>query len=160
MIFTKPHGPEDKDRVFIHCSNGRGSSLTIARGAVVIMDTSAQAASLGELGYRVTTSATLGDVRYAGIAEQLMPTHDVTKPGQPRLVQVYGYHDAVLMNNGTGGVVAAGAGYLTTSTAPAISELEDDISLYTNPQVVGIFGYNLASVNTGAQTGPAFIKGM
>lgn len=161
MIWQKPHGPESKDKVFLNCEYA--DTAGTVRGALLMWDTSATAASEGVLGLRVIrTTATATLVSVAGVLEtsavDAQPAANAGGGvrGQMVLVQCYGYHDGVLV---TGGVTAAGAGFIqSNSIVPGIAAI--DASVTTTAEVLGTFGFNAEAYDGSASSVGVFLKAM
>jgi len=139
MIWTKPHGVEAKDQVFLNCEY-RGTTAAI-RGDTVVWDTTAAAVSDDALGVGVVASYPVANLALvAGVLEQAAAAQPniatVGVRGPMVLVQCFGYHDKVQLSAGAGG---AGTGILVTGST--LGKATADASVTTTAEVIGAFGY-------------------
>ena len=161
MQWSAPHGPEEKDKVFLNVEYADANAGS--RGETIMWDLSASAATEDLLGVRVKRSTATANLSYiAGVLETDVPAQAAAGAGTAGargrmcLVQCYGYHDAVLTSDGAG---AAGASVLCSS-GTAAGRCIADASVSTTAEVIGAFGFNAEAHGGGAIAIKAFIKAM
>ena len=161
MIWTKGHGVDQKEAIFLQCEF-RDVGADGVRGETIMWDFSAGAVADDALGVGVTRASALNNISYvAGVLETGSVKRQVNVGtegfrGRMCLVQCYGYHDAVLIGAGTG---SAGNAWLHTGTGNPPGQCTCDNTMSSTAEAVGSFGYPMEVVG-GTGAFKCFIKAM